>query len=208
MISSTAQSGFSIKTKWENAYQNTGSEVIEHNNQGLVKREQPDLAISSDINKVNILVAGYENTYTYEKRKDYENQNENDANYDESMDGFGVEVKFGDKYSTRYSNRGLNTYTRRIYESDLALYNKTYNQDKDLMQVYVTYKMRVTNQSVNLTAKVNEIVNYYDERYEIVKSWIGDDENKNNITQTWTENGKYGVKYNDDGYIANYTQAI
>ena len=208
VISSTAQSGFSIKTKWENAYQNTGSEVIEHNNQGLVKREQPDLAISSDINKVNILVAGYENTYTYEKRKDYENQNENDANYDESMDGFGVEVKFGDKYSTRYSNRGLNTYTRRIYESDLALYNKTYNQDKDLMQVYVTYKMRVTNQSVNLTAKVNEIVNYYDERYEIVKSWIGDDENKNNITQTWTENGKYGVKYNDDGYIANYTQAI
>ena len=84
-----------------------------------------------------------EGEYTYGKRKEYENQSPNSTNYNAEKDGFGVDVKFGNKYGTSYSNRGLKTYTRRIYESDLALENLKPGS----MQLYVTYKMRVKNQS-------------------------------------------------------------
>ena len=100
----------------------------------------------------------YNNTYTYAKRTSEEN-----------TDNFGVEVKFGTGIGS-YSSRGLNIYTRRIYESDLALENLKPGS----MQLYVTYKMRVKNQSTVLNAKVKELANYYDARYEVADSWIAD----------------------------------
>ena len=93
------------------------------------------MALSSDIDYVNVIVNGYENTYQYGGRKTYTTQNENSSNYNAELDGFDVGVKFGNKYSTSFSNRGLTTYTRPIYESDLSLYNKGYETNKDLMHI-------------------------------------------------------------------------
>ena len=154
-------------------------------NLGITVREQADLAISSDLAEVTIAIKTgpsiYENTYKYGKR-----------NIDSDENAFEIETKFGNKEGTSYSDRGLNVYTRRIYESDLA-YVK-YKEDTSLMNIYVTYKIRVKNQSEKLDVKVKELVNYYDERYEIADN-------------NWTGNSKYiqGNSSTTSGYTPGYT---
>lgn len=207
IIASTQTSGLNLKTAWEARFKGVGAEVVKNVNLGIVRREQADLAVSSDIDSTNIKVGNYENTYTYRKREEYQNQNENDPKYDGAEDGFGVDVKFGNGQGS-YTSRNLNMYTRRVYESDLTYYYQSNNDD--LMQVYVTYKIRVKNQSATIKAKINELVNYYDTRYEIVDSWyINGQETKQVGKEAWTSTSKYGESYKDDnGYAAVYTQTI
>ena len=192
IIASTKTSGFNLKDAWEARCEKTGEEVLDGINLGIERRAQADLAISSDLNEVNIAINTgtdiYENTYTYAKR-----------NIDGDANSFEIETKFGTD-SGSYSSRGLNLYTRRIYESDLAyIDNKTNPQ---LMKIYVTYKIRVKNQSTTetLAAKVNELVNYYDSRYEISDSWL---ENGTKVNVNWTGNKNIG-----EGYTAVYTNSI
>ena len=207
IIGSTKTSGFKLKSAWEKQCGNTGAELLSGLNMGIKRREQADLAIATDISNMNVIVQNYENTYTYENRKDYEEQNPNKTNYDAAKDGFGAEVKFGNKYGTSYSNRGLKMYTRRIYESDLAKYNQNYASNTNLMQIYVTYKITVKNQSNSLTTTANELVNYYDSRYEIADSWILNGNSTQQVgAKGWTSKSKYGNSYNQNGYIAGYTK--
>ena len=201
IIASTKTSGFNLKNAWSAQCEKEAKETLTGINLGVERREQSDLAISTDISSLNVVVQNYENTYTYENRKEYEGQ-------DEGKDGFGTEVKFGNKYGTSYSNRGLNMYTRRIYESDLAIYNQNYANNSDLMQIYVTYKIVVKNQSNVLTSMANELTNYYDSRYVIAGSWIVNGNNTQQIgAKGWSNTSKYGNSYNENGYTAGYTKA-
>lgn len=201
IIASTKTSGFNLKSAWKEQCEKEAKETLTGINLGVERREQSDLAISTDISSLNVMIQNYENTYTYEKRKDYEGQ-------EEEKDGFGTEVKFGNKYGTSYSNRGLNMYTRRIYESDLAMYNENYANDSELMQIYVTYKIVVKNQSSGLTSIANELTNYYDSRYVITDSWIVNGNNTQQIgANGWSNTSKYGISYNENGYVAGYTKA-
>ena len=210
IIASTQISEFSLKDAWETRCKDTGEEVLTGINLGIQRRSQPDLAISTDISSLNIIVQNYENTYTYENRKDYQDQNENDPMYEAAKDGFGAEVKFGNKnIASIYSNRGLKIYTRRIYESDLALYDQNFDSNQDLMQIYVTYKIAIKNQSERLTSTVNELVNYYDSRYTIAESWIINDNEKTDIgKEAWSPTSKYGNSYKTEEFTAAYTQAM
>ena len=193
IIASTKQSGFKIEEAWEKRFK--GLETIKSVNMGLQRRNQADLAVSSDLTEMNIAVNNgqnvYNNTYTYAKRTSEEN-----------TDNFGVEVKFGTGIGS-YSSRGLNIYTRRIYESDLALENLKPGS----MQLYVTYKMRVKNQSTVLNAKVKELANYYDARYEVADSWIADGKGNKTGSATWGDS-KYGRAKVSDVYKAAYTTAL
>ena len=193
IIASTKQSGFKIEEAWEKRFK--GLEAIKSVNMGLQRRNQADLAVSSDLTEMNIAVNNdqnvYNNTYTYAKRTSEEN-----------TDNFGVEVKFGTGIGS-YSSRGLNIYTRRIYESDLALENLKPGS----MQLYVTYKMRVKNQSTVLNAKVKELANYYDARYEVADSWIADNKGNKTGNATWGDS-KYGRAKVSDVYKAAYTTAL
>ena len=193
IIASTKQSGFKIEEAWEKRFK--GLEAIKSVNMGLQRRNQADLAVSSDLTEMNIAVNNdqnvYNNTYTYAKRTSEEN-----------TDNFGVEVKFGTGIGS-YSSRGLNIYTRRIYESDLALENLKPGS----MQIYVTYKMRVKNQSTVLNAKVKELANYYDARYEVADSWIADSKGNKTGSATWGDS-KYGRAKVSDVYKAAYTTAL
>ncbi len=208
VVASTKTVEFNLKSAWEALYKDTGAETIEGINLGIQRREQADLAISTDISNVNMIVQNYENTYTYENRKEYEDQNPNEENYDAAKDGFGTEVKFGNKYVTSYSNRGLNMYTRRIYESDLARYNQDYENNQDLIQMYITYKITVKNQSNGIAVEANELSNYYDSRYQIVDSWVIKDNTTKNVGKNaWNVKSKYGDSYDENGYKAAYTQA-
>ena len=208
IVASTKTAGFDLKSAWEAQCKGIGAETLAGLNLGLQRREQADLAISNDISSVDMIVQNYENTYTYENKKEYEEQNPNADNYDATKDGFGTEVKFGNKYTTSYSNRGLNMYTRRIYESDLAKYNQNYESNKDLIQMYITYKITVKNQSNGIIVEANELSNYYDSRYEIVDSWVIKDNTTKNVGKNaWKSISKYGDSYNENGYKAAYTQA-
>ena len=205
IIASTQKSKFDLKKAYN---EQKAKETLTGINLGIQRREQADLAISTDIESMNIVVRNYENKYTYGKRKEYENQSPNSTNYNAEKDGFGVDVKFGNKYGTSYSNRGLKTYTRRIYESDLVVYDKNYDKSKNLVKIYVTYKITIKNQASKVRAVVNELSNYYDSRYTIEESWIMNGNKRTDIdANEWSEKSKYGTSYNENGYKAIYTQA-
>ena len=118
---------------------------INNMNLGLTRREQPDAAISSDIEKVRVIMKNQEYTYIYGNRGIQNNE-----------ELFDYKVKFGNKY--------MQTYTRAVNPSDIAYVN--YNNTDDL-KVYVTYNIILKNQSNTLPMTINNIVNYYDSNYTI-----------------------------------------
>ena len=161
--------------------------VIENVNLGMRRREQPLMAISNDIENVQIDVNGYSHTYYYAQR----NGNVEDQS------AFNVGVKFGNEY--------ISGYTRAIYPSDVKYNAEEANaDDARKLKVYVTYVTTIRNMSNNLSMSVNELANYYDKEYERVDSWVGDNNNK----VSWTDTSKYGQKYDDGNYKGIYTTAL
>ena len=152
----------------------TVSWEISNVNCGLYKREQPDLAIGTDIEKVDVIMKGQQYTYKYGQR------GLPDGSY-----------KY-DKVS--FSDRNTEKYNRPVNPSDIAYINKDGNNPDDL-QVYVTYNVRVQNQSRNLMAEVQEIVNYYDANYSLVDG-------------NWRDVSKNGDRYNSNGFKAAYNQQL
>ena len=118
---------------------------------GIYVRDTADLAIQKDVYKATVRVNGKTQTYMYNKK---------DANIDE--DGtWNVEVRAGDSlYNGEYR------YTREIRKSEYLYDGEVYSEGgtsaKDL-QVYITYRIIVRNQSQTYDTKVEEIVDYYDE---------------------------------------------
>ena len=119
---------------------------INNMNLGLVKREQPDAAIASDIEKVRVIMKNQEYTYIYGNRGIQNNE-----------ELFDYTVKFGNKYVEQQ-------YSRPVNPADIAYVN--YNNSDDL-KVYVTYNIILKNQSNTLPMTINSIVNYYDSNYTI-----------------------------------------
>ena len=142
------QSGYLSDMYTAEEIRKSSLEEIKNVNLGLYEREQPDLAIVEDIDTAKITLNGYEHTYKYNQRFD-----EN-----EESDGFNVGVKFGNEY-------GSASYTRAIYSSDMVYNMQPENEGK--LEVYITYKIALRNEATNLYTRVNEVINYYDERYDI-----------------------------------------
>lgn len=159
-----------------------GEEEIKYINLGLYEREQPDLAIAKDIENVRVTVNGYEHTYEYAQRFNHP------ENY--GGEGFNVGVKFGEKYAAE-------PYKRAIYEADYEYVNE--NDKSKELKVYITYKIAMKNESTNLIAQVNGLVDYYDSRYSIVGIGTGVDE-KGNITGN--------IDYQDGTFSDNYNKVI
>lgn len=127
-----------------------GQEEIRYINLGLYEREQPDIALTKDLENVRVTINGYEHTYVYAQRF---------LNAGEYGDGFNVGVKFGSKY-------GSMSYSRAIYKADYEYRNEN-DQSKEL-KVYVTYKLTMRNKSDHLVTQVNKLVDYYDSKYELL----------------------------------------
>lgn len=159
-----------------------GQPEIRYINLGLYKKPQADLSLTQDLANVHVGVNGYWHVYNYGRRTLESNEYNKD---DEST--WNVGVKFKNSYT--------GTYKRAIYEADKE-YERPDARDKEL-QVYLTYKIALTNESSYLT-RVNNIVDYYDNRYEIIK--VGTDLNDNNepneIGATKREEQVYNDKYN------------
>ena len=159
-------------------------EEIPYINLGLYEREMPDIALIEDVEKAKITLNGYTHTYKYNQR--FENSQE-------TGDGFNVSVKFGNKW-------GSASYTREIYSSDVS-YNAQ-DENKGKLQVYITYKIAIKNEATNLYTKVNNIVNYFDNRYEIssIKDQSGNDI-QHDVDTNYNENGFKKVTINTNKQI-------
>ena len=158
-----------------------GQEEIKYINLGLYEREQPDIALLKDLENVKVAVNGYNHIYKYAQR--FENQGE-------YGDGFNVGVKFGNKY-------GNMTYTRAIYKADYEYINE--NDKSKELKVYVTYKLAIKNESSNLVVQVNNIADYYDANYTLIKAGTGIDQN-GEITGN--------LNHSESSYNENYAKSI
>ena len=161
---------------------------------GLNLRETFDLALRKDVEKATIEINGKTHTYTYDTR--------NAA--DETDDGtWDISVRLSDAYyNTKYSREIFGSdyqYKASNYGDNSEAYGKT---KEDELNVYVTYKLTVRNQSQSILGEVMEIVDYYDEDYEYIndRSYI-EIKNGNN-------KGTHEIKtYNDSRYgTSNQTQ--
>ena len=151
IIASTQQSEYNFADKWTAAYEYSTLDEITNVNMGLYEREQPDIAILSDIEKVRVIMQGQEYTYFYRAQNLGTGVTENEAD---------MQVRFQKKYT--------DVYKRPINPADIAYINSEENQGvEDILQVYVTYMMKVENRSSTLAVEVQDIVNYFDANYSI-----------------------------------------
>ena len=137
-------------------------------NQGYKERQVADMALRKDVEKATIEINGKIHTYDYDTRKITDtqpttNNGKDEANLDSTWD---INIRLSDGY---YNEK----YSRELYKSDYAYKVSNYGtnfadygKDKsDELNVYVTYKITVRNQSMSIRTRIDEIVDYYDEDY-------------------------------------------
>lgn len=133
---------------------------IKNINLGLFEREQPDIALTSDIQQVDVTMKDQKYSYVYGNK-----------GIDSTDNFFDTQVKFQNKYTY--------TYKRPVNPADIAYVNNNNTND---LQVQVTYKIVFKNQSTTLPVTVRELINYYDLEYTILECKV-DSQNKNNTEQ-------------------------
>ena len=140
---------------------------------GLTRREVADVALMKEIEKATIEIKGRQETYYYNQRAKEEQVTQEGDN---TIWDIGVRLSDAAYYNTQYS--------REIYKSDYLYKVEDYSEQNSLntnqiaqkygeteqreLEVYVTYKIRVRNQSQSIRTKIEEIVDYYDKEYEYV----------------------------------------
>ncbi len=161
-------------------------EEIKYLNLGLYKKPQADLSLTQDLQNVNIGVNGYWHVYKYAQRTFPSNK------YDENDEStWNVGVKFKNSFT--------GTYKRAVYKADLE-YEREDDRNKEI-QVYLTYKIALTNESSYIT-RVNNIVDYYDNRYTIAGVGTGLDE-QNNIIGDINYQSPEAYRENHQKFIIN-----
>ena len=106
-------------------------------NLGLYKKEQPNIAITTDINEVRVEMKNQAYTYIYRHR-----------GLDNIQPG-------SDYFKASYGNKYSETYKRPVNPADIS-YIAYHNSDE--MNVYVKYDIRVSNLSNTLRVKVGKII--------------------------------------------------
>lgn len=142
------------------SYFTATTEEIRNINLGLYEKSQTDFAILQDLYNVKVSVNGFSHLYRYGA----ETYDENGNVKDDSLWNVGV------KYQ---QNNG--TYSSAIYKSD-CIYEAPNHKDNEL-KVYATYKISILNEST-YAAKINNIVNYADSRFEEIKVGTSLDKNE------------------------------
>lgn len=124
-------------------------------NFGIKDREQFDMNLRKDLVKVDLHINGKSHTYDYPG-----------GEQDLEVDIRGTDIP---------------DYNRSIRSSDLQYKAAAqYDQDPDKLQVIVTYKIQLRNQSVGkITGYITDLADYYDTSYEYIRSY---DENEQEIS--------------------------
>ena len=150
------------KIKSPEEIRKNGIEEVKDINLGIQKRGQPDLTLVKDIHSTKVTINNAEHLYKYADRF---NENLYGENGTEGESGYNMtpQVRFASKY-------GSMSYTRALYPSDVY-YKDTENNNDNELRVRVTYQIGIKNKT-DLTTVINEIDDYYDDKYEIDKEKI------------------------------------
>lgn len=182
ITANTQDAGYSIY----DVYKKIGGTEIKYINLGLYEREQPEIHLQKDVQNAVVAINGNYHVYNYENR--FNNIEEYESGYksNDPEKPFNVGVKF--------KGRGT-SYTRAIYKSDIDY--KDENDKSRELKVYVTYKIRVINQSSTLKSKINSIVDYYNANYTLVGAGTSIDETTGNVAGALTTSGEasYNSQY-------------
>ncbi len=172
----TSTSGYNIRSNF-----NWGQEEIGSINLGLYKREQPDTRLRKDLHNVRLAINGQEHTYEYAQRYN------SDGEYKEERKDLNVGVRFKNSYKE-------NSYERPIYKADYKYINK--QDDSKELKVYVTYQLKIENESTNLKTTIKSIADYYDKEYELVSVGSKLTEEGNTTDDIARERPEYNETYN------------
>lgn len=116
-------------------------------NQGLWRRQEFDNALWKDAYRAVMKINNKTVVYKYDTRND-------DEKY------WDINVRMADYDS--YYNTG---YNREIYRTDYEYSSKDLKHPGADLEIYVTYKITIRNQSQSIMNQVNEVVDYYDKDY-------------------------------------------
>ena len=144
-------------TKYEAIYEKGDSQ--KEIDFGIVQRIEFDMAIKKDVYVATVKINGKTEVYGYDKK----NVGNNDGN---AGDTWNISIVGG--------------YERGIDDSDYEFTGQ--NGNKELLEVYVTYKIAVRNQSQSMLGHVTKLYDYYDSTYEYVPelSWQSDQNYRTN----------------------------
>lgn len=149
---------------------NNTTDELKNINLGIKERDIFDLNLRKDLVKVDVSINGKSHTYEY-----------NGAGEDLEVTIRGTDIP---------------DYERQLRKTDLQYKSAAqYDSDPDKLQVYVTYKIQIKNQSVGkITGYVLDLNDYADTSYQLVNSY---DENGKAIN--WSSSGSVsgnGKTYN------------
>lgn len=131
---------------------------IKNINLGLYSREQVDVAIDSDVSRFELNINGYKHTYKYSTIVE--------PNLNEQMEVKLKELK--GKY-----------YERQLHESTIS-YSATPEAN---LYADITYEIYLQNKSNSVTAKIKELVLYYDKDLSIISYGYKDAEANTKVTE-------------------------
>lgn len=116
-------------------------------NQGLWRRQEFDNALWKDVYRATLKINNKTVVYKYDTRDD-------DEKY------WDINVRMSD-YDAYY-NTG---YNREVYRTDYEYSPKDLKHPGAELEIYVTYKITIRNQSQSIMNQVKEVVDYYDQDY-------------------------------------------
>ena len=125
-------------------------------NQGLWRRQEFDLAMRKDVYRSVMKINNKTVMYKYDKRS-------SDDKY------WDINVRMSD-YNSYYNT----SYNREVYKTDYEYSSKDLNHPGADLEIYVTYKLTIRNQSQSIMSQVKEVVDYYDKDYKYRDdlSWV------------------------------------
>lgn len=149
---------------------NNTTDELKNINLGIKERDIFDLNLRKDLVNVDVSINGKSHTYDY------------------NGEGEDLEVTI--------RGTDIPDYERKLRKTDLQYKSAAqYDSDPDKLQVYVTYKIQIKNQSVGkITGYVLDLNDYADASYQLVNSY---DENGKAIN--WSSSGSVsgnGKTYN------------
>lgn len=183
-------------------------------NLGLHPRQDSDLAIKKDVDHVDLEINGQTHRYTYdtiENKIEADNSwtigvNLSDAAVLNTDKGW-KETQVSDEYKTNYGT----SYTRELYKSDYIYKASMYGEraqelgksKSHELEIYITYKIMVRNQALSIRARVDELVDYYDQDLEYIdeRSYIEVKRSSPNAAQK----GRYSVGASDSSRYSGNT---
>jgi len=126
------------------------TEYLKHINLGLVLREEADLSATKDVYKAEVTVNGYQTTYVYDQLGSgkYTVTNSNTVNTPYKLRIYREDYEFR---TSKFGDLADAVEANNLYTSD--------GRDNDL-QIILTYKITITNNSDSADAVVREILDF------------------------------------------------